>query len=132
MDPGIWVEDSDEAVEAEIDAAEKNPALQNFHDYLDFCRIGLVAGKRIAVKTNIPGGKEPDGATYHSRDFQKLEKMTRDFLAKYPHSKKREAAMFVLARAIYSLSAPYILCSTVPAVSSDPTALPRPFRRVIG
>jgi outer membrane protein assembly factor BamD (BamD/ComL family) len=120
VDPGIWVQDSDEAVEAEIDAAEKNPALQNFHDYLDFCRIGLVAGKRIAVKTNIPGGKEPDGATYHSRDFPKLEKMTRDFLAKYPHSNKREAAMFVLARAIYSLSAPYILCTTVPAVPSDP------------
>ncbi|HMF46577.1 MAG TPA: outer membrane protein assembly factor BamD [Candidatus Udaeobacter sp.] len=123
VDPGIWVQDSDEAVEAEIDAAQKTPALQNFHDYLDFCRIGLVAGKRIEVKTNIPGGKEPDGATYHSRDFAKLEKMTRDFLAKYPHSKKREAAMFVLARAIYSLSAPYILCMTAPAVPTHPHGL---------
>ena len=123
VDPGIWVQDSDEAVEAEIDAAQKNPALQNFHDYLDFCRIGLVAGKRIEVKTNIPGGKEQDGATYHSRDFAKLEKMTRDFLAKYPHSKKRETAMFVLARAIYSLSAPYILCMTAPAAAMDPHGL---------
>jgi TolA-binding protein len=122
-DPGIWVTDSDDAVAAEIDAAEKNPALQNFHDYLDFCRIGLVAGKRIDVKTNIPGGKEPDGATYHSRDFPKLEKMTRDFLVKYPHSKKREAAMFVLARAVYSLSAPYIFCMTVPAAPTDPQGL---------
>src|SRR5215471_1721299 len=123
VDPGIWVQDSDEAVEAEIDAAQKTPALQNFHDYLDFCRIGLVAGKRIEVKTNIPGGKEPDGATYHSRDFAKLEKMTHDFLAKYPHSKKREAAIFVLARAIYSLSAPYILCMTTPAAVMDPHGL---------
>ena len=119
-DPGISVEDSDDAVEAEIDAAEKNPALQDFHDYLDFCRIGLVAGKRIEVKTDIPGGKEPDGATYHSRDFPKLEKMARDFLAKYPHSQKREAAMFVLARAIYSLSSPHILCVDVPAAPTDP------------
>jgi outer membrane protein assembly factor BamD (BamD/ComL family) len=123
VDPGISVGDSDDAVDAEIDKAEKNPALESFHDYLDFCRIGLVAGKRIEVKTDIPGGKEPDGATYRSRDFPKLEKMTRDFLAKYPHSHKREAAMFVLARAIYSLSCPYILCITVPAVPTDPHGL---------
>jgi TolA-binding protein len=119
VDPGISVQDSDAAVETQIDAAEKNPALQSFHDYLDFCRIGLVAGTRTDVKTNIPGGKEPDGATYHSRDFAKLEKMVRDFLAKYPHSHKREAAMFVLARSIYSLSCPYILCVTVSAGPSD-------------
>lgn len=123
VDPGIWVQDSDDAVGEEIDTAEKNPALQNFHDYLDFCRIGLVAGKRIAVKTNVPGGKEPDGATYHSRDFHKLEKITRDFLAKYPHSKKREVAIFVMARAIYSLSSPYIFCTAVPAAPTDPHGL---------
>jgi TolA-binding protein len=123
VDPGISAQDSDDAVAAEIDEAEKNPALQSFHDYLDFCRIGLVAGKRIEVKTDIPGGKEPDGATYYSRDFAKMEKMTRDFLAKYPRSHKREAAMFVLARAIYSLSCPHILCIGVPAVESDPEGL---------
>ena len=120
VDPGISVEDSDDAVEAAIDAAEKNPALQSFHDYLDFCRIGLVAGKRFDVQTDIAGSKEPDGATYHSRDFAKIEKMTRDFLAKYPRSRKREAAMFVLARAIYSLSRPYILCIGVQAPGSEP------------
>jgi TolA-binding protein len=120
VDPGISVQDNDDAVEAEIDAAEKNPALESFHDYLDFCRIGLVAGKRIEVKTNIPGSKEPDGTTYYSRDFAEIEKMTRDFLAKYPHSRKREAAMFVLARAIYSLSCPYILCVSVQAPGSEP------------
>jgi len=120
VDPGISVQDSDDAVAAEIDAAEKNPALQSFHDYLDFCRIGLVAGERIGVQTDIPGAKELDGATYYSRDFAKIEKMTRDFLAKYPRSHKREAAMFVLARAIYSLSCPYILCVEVQAPGSEP------------
>jgi outer membrane protein assembly factor BamD (BamD/ComL family) len=119
VDPGISVQDSDDAVEAEIDAAERNPALQWFHDYLDFCRIGLVAGKRIGVQTNIPGAKDLDGATYYSRDFAKIEKMTRDFLAKYPRSRKREAAMFVLARAIYSLSCPHILCIIDPAAGSE-------------
>ena len=119
VDPGISGQDSDDAVAAEIDEAEKNPALQSFHDYLDFCRIGLVAGKRIEVKTDIPGGKELDGVTYYSRDFPKIEKMTRDFLAKYPRSHKREAAMFVLARAIYSLSCPHILCDTAATSGSE-------------
>jgi hypothetical protein len=119
VDPGISVQDSDDAVAAEIDTAEKNPALQSFHDYLDFCRIGLVAGERIAVQTDIPGAKELDGGTYYSRDFAKIEKMTRDFVAKYPRSHKREAAMFVLARAIYSLSCPYILCVEVHPPGSE-------------
>jgi TolA-binding protein len=123
VDPGSPAQDSDDAVEAEIDASEKNPALKSFHDYLDFCRIGLVAGKRIEVKTDIPGGKEPDGATYYSRDFAKIEKMTRDFLTKYPRTHKREAAMFVLARALYSLSCPHILCIGVSAAESDPEGL---------
>jgi hypothetical protein len=119
VDPGISGQDSDDAVAAEIDEAEKNPALKSFQDYLDFCRIGLVAGKRIEVKTDIPGGKELDGETYYSRDFSKVEKMTRNFLAKYPRSHKREAAMFVLARAIYSLSCPHILCVTDPTSGSE-------------
>lgn len=110
VDPGISGTDSDDAVEAEIDAAGKNPELNSFHDYLDLCRIGLVAAKRIDVTSSVPSAKEPEGTTYHSRDFPKLEKMTREFLAKYPHSHKREAAMFVLARAVYSLSCPRILC----------------------
>ncbi|MGA7273555.1 MAG: hypothetical protein WBX14_01800, partial [Candidatus Udaeobacter sp.] len=119
VDPGISGQDSDDAVAAETDETEKNPALQSFHDYLDFCRIGLVAGTRIEVKTDIPGGKELDGVTYYSRDFPKIEKMTRDFLAKYPRSHKREAAMFVLARAIYSLSCPHILCDTAATSGSE-------------
>jgi outer membrane protein assembly factor BamD (BamD/ComL family) len=110
VDPGISRTDSDAAVEGEIDAAEKDSELNSFHDYLDFCRIGLIAGQRIDVTSNIPSSKEPDGTTYHSRDFPKIEKMTREFLAKYPHSHKREAAMFVLARAVYSLSCPRVLC----------------------
>jgi hypothetical protein len=119
VDPEISVKDSDDAVEAEIDEAEKNHALQSFHDYLDFCRIGLVAGERIEVKTDIPSGKELDGVTYYSRDFAEIEEMTRDFLAKYPRSHKRETAMFVLARAIYSLSCPHILCVTDAASESE-------------
>jgi outer membrane protein assembly factor BamD (BamD/ComL family) len=110
VDPGISINDSDDAVAAQVDAAEKNPALKSFHDYLDFCRIGLIAGQRVEVTSDIPSSKEPDGTSYHSRNFPQIEKMTRDFLTKYPRSRKREAALFVVARTIYSLSCPRILC----------------------
>ncbi len=111
VDPGISVEDKDEAVAAEIDKLENDPEFNAFHDYLDFCRIGLVAGTSTQEDTDIHDAKDLEQpVTYSSRDFEEIEKMTRDFLAKYPKSHKREAAMFVLARAIYSLSSPHLLC----------------------
>lgn len=122
VDPGISVEDKDEAVEAEIDAAEKDPALNAFYDYLDFCRIGLIAGKQVQENTDIHNAKDLEQpVTYSSRDFEKLEKMTREFLSKYPRSHKREAAMFVLARTVYSLSSPHIFCvgTQIPGAGSD-------------
>jgi len=122
VDPGISVEDKDEAVAAEIDKLENDPALNAFQDYLDFCRIGLVAGRVVQADTDIHDAKDLEEAVaYPSRDFKKIEKMTRDFLAKYPKSRKREAAVFVLARAIYSLSSPHILCvgTQVPGAGSE-------------
>lgn len=111
VDPGISVEDSDDAVAAEIDRLEKDPALNGFHDYLDFCRIGLIAATRVQAETDIHDAKDLEQPiTYPSRDFVKIEQMTREFLSKYSRSRKREAATFVLARAIYSLSCPHILC----------------------
>jgi outer membrane protein assembly factor BamD (BamD/ComL family) len=46
--------------------------------------------------------------------------MARDFLAKYPQSKKREAAMFVLGRSVQALSRPYIMSVGVPIGGTDP------------
>jgi TolA-binding protein len=122
VDPGISVEDTDDAVAAEIDTAEKDPALSAFRDYLEFCRIGLVAGKQVQENTDIHSAKDLEQpVTYSSRDFEKLEKMTREFLSKYPQSHKREAAMFVLARTVYSLSSPHVLCvgTQIPGAGSD-------------
>ena len=121
-DPGIEGKDDDEAVSAQIDAAEKNPAFKNLGDYLDFCRIALVAGARSDVDTDIKDPKDPEHPiTYISRDHASMEKMTRAFLQRYPHSQKREAAVFVLARAIYSLSCPYIECISVPLANTQPS-----------
>ena len=114
-DPGMAGEDKDETVAAEIDEAVKSPAFRNFQDYLDFCRIALVSGAVSPVDTDIKDPKDPEHPmTYPSRDFPHLEKMTREFLQKYPRSHKREAAQFVLARSIYSLSCPYIYCVGIP------------------
>jgi hypothetical protein len=46
--------------------------------------------------------------------------MARDFLAKYPKSKKREAAMFVLARSVQALSRPYYAFVGAPLAGVDP------------
>jgi hypothetical protein len=134
VDPGISVQDNDEAVAAEIDKLENDPALNAFHDYLDFCRIGLVAGKSVQVDTDIHDAKDLEQpVTYPSRDFAELEKMTRDFLSRYPRSRKREPAMFVLARSIYSLSCPHILCvgTQAPGTGSDDAVdvVQKPYRK---
>ena len=99
----------DDAILAEIEAALKNPAMQPVADYLEFSRIGLKAGDRILVKTDIPDLKGDDGeGSYTSRDYPGMEKMAREFLQKYPRSHKREAALFVIARSVQGLSHPYV------------------------
>jgi TolA-binding protein len=108
-------DDTDEAVAAEIQEAQRDPANKPIADYLEICLLGLKAGARIPVDTDIPDAKEDNGkAVYMSRDYAGMEKMARDFLAKYPRSKKREAALFVLARAVQALSRPYIITVGVP------------------
>jgi TolA-binding protein len=114
-------EDTDAAVEAEIEEAQRDPANKPIADYLEMSLLALTAGARVEVETDIPSAKEPDShATYMSRDHAGMEKMARDFLAKYPKSKKREAAMFVLARSVHALSRPYETLVGVPLAGTDP------------
>jgi TolA-binding protein len=114
-------EDTEAAVAAEIEEALGDPANKPIADYLDMCLIGLEGGARTEVETDIPDAKETDGkAVYMSRDYPGMEKMSRDFLAKYPKSKKREAAMFVLARSVQALSRPYFVFVGVPLAGVDP------------
>lgn len=113
-------EDTDAAVAAEIEEAKSDPANKPIADYLDMCLLGLTGGDRVEVKTDIPDAKETDGkAVYMSRDYPEMEKMARDFLAKYPKSKKREAAMFVLARSVQALSRPYFVFVGQPLAGID-------------
>jgi len=111
----------DDEILAEIDAALKNPIMQPVADYLEFSRIGLKAGDRTIVQTDIPDLKGEDGqGGYTSRDHAGMEKMARDFLKKYPRSHKREAALFVLARSVQALSRPYVCSVAVDVPGSTP------------
>jgi TolA-binding protein len=114
-------EDTDEAVAAEIAEAQRNPANQAIADYLDICLLALKAGARVEAETDLPDPKELDShAKYSSRDYAGMEKMAREFLAKYPRSKKREAALFVLARSVHALSRPYVTFAGVPLSGTPP------------
>jgi TolA-binding protein len=107
---------TDDEIRAKIDAALKNPAMKSVADYLEFSRIGLKSGDRIAVETDIVDPKADNGkASYTSRDHAGMEKMARDFLKKYPRSHKQEAALFVIARSVQALSRPYVCDVGIPA-----------------
>jgi hypothetical protein len=113
--------DTDAAVTAEIEEAQRDPANKPIADYLEMSLLALTAGAQMEVETDISSAKEPDShATYMSRDHAEMEKMAREFLAKYPKSKKREAAMFILARSVHALSRPYVARVGVPLAGTDP------------
>ena len=66
-----------------------DPEMKSVEDYLDCARIAWL------------GTQKGDG---FARDYQEMEEKCRDFLATYPHSRKREAVMFVLARSVNELT----------------------------
>ncbi len=113
----LWITDKpvpDAAVVAsEIKEALKNPVMKPVADYLEFSLLGLVSGAGFKVDT---GSVDKDGSrfTFVSRDYARIEKMAREFLEKHPRSRKREAALFVLARSVQSLSRPRFFTVGVP------------------
>lgn len=111
----------DDEILSAIDSALKNPIMQPVADYLEFSRIGLKAGDRTTVETDVVDLKGDNGkATYTSRDHAGMEKMAREFLKKYPRSHKREAAFFVIARSVQALSRPYVCDVGLPVPGSVP------------
>jgi len=111
----------DDEILSEIGAALKNPIMQPVADYLEFSLIGLKAGDRTTVQTDIPDLKGDNGkGTYTSRDHAGMEKMAREFLKKYPRSHKREAALFVIARSVQALSRPFVCNVAVEVPGSAP------------
>ena len=114
-------------------------------DYLEFSLIGLQAGAEKPVETDIVDPKATEThITYSSRDYPGMEKAARAFLQKYPRSRKREAALFVIARSVQALSRPYICYVATPRPGTTPEddlieIIPKPYlqepfqpKRVLG
>ena len=108
-------EDEDPASRAErlhdlVEKALARPEMKPVTDYLEFLDLAAVAKQKIDVEV-AKVFEEKDGekvqVAYPSRDYPKIEKLTRAFLSKYPKSHKREAAMLLLARAVFAESRPY-------------------------
>lgn len=98
--------DPDQEVRNRIAKALQDPKMAGVRDYLEFLDAAMVANHAISIPTKDYDKGEP--FSYTSRDYPALEKMMRDFLKRYPHSKKREAARLLLARAVFRLSWPRI------------------------
>ena len=115
--PGAADGTLNETVLAHIRAEYRAPELAPIRDYLDFLAMAVVANASFPVpipgemqpakESDAPGKKEP--VTYTSRDYPTLVKLTDGFLKDYPHSRKREAARLLNARALYAASRPHPL-----------------------
>ena len=112
----------DDKVASEIDEIAKNPAMKPVADYIDCTRLAMVAARQTSFDTKFSDSKGGDDFSFSSRDYAGMEKMAREFLKNYPHSGKREAVMFVLARSVVSLSRPrfgYVEYQTPGTVKDD-------------
>jgi hypothetical protein len=115
--PGAGEETLNAVVLGHIRETYKAPEMARFKDYLDFLAMAVVANAKFEVpipgemqdakEGDVPGKKEP--VTYTSRDYPKLTKLAEGFLKDYPHSRKREAARLLYARALYDASRPHPL-----------------------
>ena len=113
---GATEETLNETVLGHLREAYRSPEMAPVKDYLDFLAMAVVANAKFEVpipgetqdaKDGTPGKKEP--VTYTSRDYPKLAKLAEGFLKDYPHSRKREAAQLLHARALYAASRPHPL-----------------------
>jgi len=97
--------DPDAVVRAQIAAALKDPQFKAVRDYLEILDAAMVANHQLRTTSTEEEDKTVSFAK-PSRDYPALERMTRDFLKRYPHSRKREVARLLLARAVFRQSWP--------------------------
>lgn len=93
-------------------------ALKTVPDYVDFLKAALPGKQRLTINTQAVE-QEGDPVTITTRDYPAVKSNMEAFLAKYPKSAKREAALLVLARAHHWLNTPI---HTTYFISDDDTA----------
>jgi len=96
--------DPDTVIRERIAKALKDPQFKDVRDYLEILDAAMVANHQLRTRT----GEDDKGVCWDKpwRDYPALERMTRDFLKRYPHSRKREVARLLLARAVFRQSWP--------------------------
>lgn len=101
--------DRDVQLRSQIALALADPQMGAVVDYLAFLDLAVVANHLISVP--FAGMPEKDGEPYlyRTRDYPLLEKLTGKFLAEFPKSRKREAAVLLHARAIFMESKPEVV-----------------------
>jgi TolA-binding protein len=97
---------NDEELLKTIQEALADPSVKPVADYFDFLRLAVVANHFVFEDIKQQPPKEvtedqKDADTFRTRDYPTMEKEAKAFLEKYPHSKKREAATLLYARAVY-------------------------------
>ena len=80
-------------------------ALKTVPDYVDFIKAALPGKQRLTITTQAVD-QDGDPVTITTRDYPAVKSNMEAFLAKYPKSAKREAALLVLARAHHWLNTP--------------------------
>ncbi len=92
----------DAELQEEIASALADAKTMPAADYFEFLDLAVIANHFTFVKINRKvESEEKDEDTYRTRDYPLLAKKTQTFLAKYPKSRKREAALLLQARAVY-------------------------------
>jgi len=98
-----------------IVALAADPALEPYQDYVDFMKA------TSPYYTRMQYGNSPDELPpVQPGEYQKMETSLRAFLAKYPKSRKREAAALMLARAVHWLTTPTVAMWSEKDDATDP------------
>lgn len=88
-----------------IQEAAGSEALKTVPDYVDFLKAALHGKQRLSIPTQA-ARQDGTPVTITTRDYHAVKSNMEAFLAKYPKSAKREAALLVLARANHWLNTP--------------------------
>jgi TolA-binding protein len=92
--------DSDDALLKDIAQAIGDPKMKGAADFLGYLRCAVIANHIEDMP--FPGvDKGGENYTYRSRNFSRLAKVSEEFLARFPRSAKREAALFLHAKALH-------------------------------
>lgn len=101
----------DDALLAEIRATQARPEFAGVADFLGFLELAVTANHWVSISmkdTTKQLDKNGDEPTYWGRDYVAMERMAREWLEKYPKSRKREAAMLLHCRALRHAMEPYV------------------------